>query len=108
MVHDGTLYLFSSHDEDVGKVGNFNLKNWALVASHLFLRIRVGYSGKTSLRCLDPVPIASTTTQVTNDGVLNQEFLLSDNDVVLVTLKPNLRSPAWGRRLRGECSGSPR
>jgi hypothetical protein len=29
MVHDGTLYLFSDHDE-VGKIGNFNLKNWVL------------------------------------------------------------------------------
>ncbi|HSH96277.1 MAG TPA: family 43 glycosylhydrolase [Roseimicrobium sp.] len=30
MVHDGTLYLFSSHDEDKGEKGNFNLKNWVL------------------------------------------------------------------------------
>ena len=25
MVHDGTLYLFSSHDEDVGEANNFNM-----------------------------------------------------------------------------------
>lgn len=30
MVHDGTLYLFSGHDEDVGEIGNFNMKNWVL------------------------------------------------------------------------------
>ncbi|WP_229507378.1 family 43 glycosylhydrolase [Pseudoduganella rivuli] len=30
MVHKGTLYLFSSHDEDVGEKNNFNMKNWVL------------------------------------------------------------------------------
>ena len=33
MVHDGTLYLFSSHDEEAGEIGNFNLKNWALATT---------------------------------------------------------------------------
>ena len=33
VVHDGTLYLFSSHDEDQGKIGTFNLKNWALAST---------------------------------------------------------------------------
>jgi len=33
VVHDGTLYLFSSHDEDTGEIGNFNLKNWALATT---------------------------------------------------------------------------
>jgi len=33
MVHDGTLYLFSSHDEDKGEKGNFNLKNWVLAST---------------------------------------------------------------------------
>ena len=27
MARDGTLYLFSDHDEDKGEPGNFNLKN---------------------------------------------------------------------------------
>src|SRR3954463_5743652 len=30
VVHDGTLYLFSGHDEDAGEAGNFNLKDWVL------------------------------------------------------------------------------
>lgn len=30
MVHDGTLYLFSSHDEETGEANNFNMKNWVL------------------------------------------------------------------------------
>ena len=33
MVHDGTLYLFSSHDEDVGEKNNFNMKNWVLATT---------------------------------------------------------------------------
>ena len=33
MVHDGTLYLFSSHDEDVGEANNFNMKNWVLATT---------------------------------------------------------------------------
>src|SRR5664279_6634513 len=33
VVHDGTLYLFSSHDEDKGEKGNFNLKNWVLATT---------------------------------------------------------------------------
>lgn len=33
MVHDGTLYLFSDHDEDAGEVGNFNLKDWVLATT---------------------------------------------------------------------------
>src|SRR5205085_11465830 len=33
VVHDGTLYLFSSHDEDTGEIGNFNLKNWTLATT---------------------------------------------------------------------------
>src|SRR5437763_16884641 len=33
MVHDGTLYLFSDHDEEVGEIGNFNLKNWVLATT---------------------------------------------------------------------------
>jgi beta-xylosidase len=30
MVHNGTLYLFSSHDQDAGEANNFNMKNWVL------------------------------------------------------------------------------
>ena len=30
IVHKGMLYLFSSHDEDVGEKNNFNMKNWVL------------------------------------------------------------------------------
>ncbi|WP_082591401.1 family 43 glycosylhydrolase [Duganella sp. Root198D2] len=33
MVHEGTLYLFSSHDEDVGEKNSFNLKNWVLATT---------------------------------------------------------------------------
>ena len=33
-------------------------------------------------------PISSTTVQVGSDGSFKQEFVLRDNDVVLVTLKP--------------------
>ena len=33
MVHDGTLYLFSDHDEDKGEKNNFNLKNWVLATT---------------------------------------------------------------------------
>jgi hypothetical protein len=33
MVHKGTLYLFSSHDEDVGEKNNFNMKNWVLATT---------------------------------------------------------------------------
>ncbi|WP_082532652.1 glycoside hydrolase family 43 protein [Pelomonas sp. Root1237] len=33
MVHQGTLYLFSSHDEDVGEANNFNMKNWVLATT---------------------------------------------------------------------------
>lgn len=33
MVHRGTLYLFSSHDEDVGEKNNFNMKNWVLATT---------------------------------------------------------------------------
>jgi hypothetical protein len=33
VVHNGTLYLFSSHDEDVGENNNFNMKNWALATT---------------------------------------------------------------------------
>jgi hypothetical protein len=33
VVHDGTLYLFSSHDEDVGEKNNFNMKNWVLATT---------------------------------------------------------------------------
>jgi beta-xylosidase len=33
MVHKGTLYLFSSHDEDVGDKNNFNMKNWVLATT---------------------------------------------------------------------------
>ena len=33
MVHKGTLYLFSSHDEDVGEANNFNMKNWVLATT---------------------------------------------------------------------------
>ncbi|SOD52688.1 Beta-xylosidase [Pseudoxanthomonas wuyuanensis] len=33
MVHDGTLYLFSSHDEDVGEPNNFNMKDWVLATT---------------------------------------------------------------------------
>ena len=30
MVSGGTLYLFSSHDQDVGEKNNFNMKDWVL------------------------------------------------------------------------------
>ena len=30
IVHNGTLYLFSGHDEDVGEANNFNMKNWVV------------------------------------------------------------------------------
>ncbi|MFG6432901.1 glycoside hydrolase family 43 protein [Roseateles sp. LYH14W] len=30
IVHNGTLYVFSGHDEDVGEKGNFNMKNWVV------------------------------------------------------------------------------
>ena len=33
MVHDGTIYLFSGHDEDVGENNNFNMKNWVLATT---------------------------------------------------------------------------
>jgi beta-xylosidase len=33
MVHKDTLYLFSSHDEDVGEKNNFNMKNWVLATT---------------------------------------------------------------------------
>ncbi len=33
MVHNGMLYLFSSHDEDVGEKKNFNMKNWMLATT---------------------------------------------------------------------------
>jgi hypothetical protein len=33
VVHDGTLYLFSDHDEDKGEKGNFNMKNWVLATT---------------------------------------------------------------------------
>ncbi|USX24218.1 family 43 glycosylhydrolase [Oxalobacteraceae bacterium OTU3CINTB1] len=33
MVHNGTLYLFSSHDEEVGEKNNFNMKNWVLATT---------------------------------------------------------------------------
>ncbi len=33
MVHKGTLYLFSSHDEDAGEKNNFNMKNWVLATT---------------------------------------------------------------------------
>jgi hypothetical protein len=33
VVHDGTLYLLTSHDEEVGKAGTFNLKNWVLFST---------------------------------------------------------------------------
>lgn len=33
MVHQGTLYLFSSHDEDAGEANNFNMKNWVLATT---------------------------------------------------------------------------
>ncbi|WBS00020.1 family 43 glycosylhydrolase [Pseudoduganella sp. SL102] len=33
MVHKGTLYLFSSHDEDVGAKNSFNMKNWVLATT---------------------------------------------------------------------------
>jgi hypothetical protein len=33
VVHKGTLYLFSSHDEDVGEKNNFNMKNWVLATT---------------------------------------------------------------------------
>jgi beta-xylosidase len=33
MVHKGTLYLFSSHDEDVGEKNNFRMKNWVLATT---------------------------------------------------------------------------
>lgn len=33
MVHDGTVYLFSSHDEDVGEPNNFNMKDWVLATT---------------------------------------------------------------------------
>jgi hypothetical protein len=33
MVHDGTLYLFSSHDEDEGEANNFNMKNRVLATT---------------------------------------------------------------------------
>ena len=33
MVHKGTLYLFSSHDQDVGEKNNFNMKDWVLATT---------------------------------------------------------------------------
>ncbi|WP_082616109.1 family 43 glycosylhydrolase [Massilia sp. Root418] len=33
MVHKGTLYLFSSHDEDIGEKNNFRMKNWVLATT---------------------------------------------------------------------------
>ncbi|WP_322400340.1 glycoside hydrolase family 43 protein [Massilia luteola] len=33
VVHHGTLYLFSSHDQDVGKKNNFNMKDWVLATT---------------------------------------------------------------------------
>jgi arabinoxylan arabinofuranohydrolase len=33
VVHDGTLYLFSSHDQDVGEKNNFNMKDWVLATT---------------------------------------------------------------------------
>jgi len=33
VVHDGTLYLFSSHDQDVGEKNNFNMKDWILATT---------------------------------------------------------------------------
>jgi hypothetical protein len=33
MAHSGTLYLFSSHDQDVGKKNNFNMKDWVLATT---------------------------------------------------------------------------
>jgi hypothetical protein len=33
MVHQGTLYLFSSHDQDVGEKNNFNMKDWVLATT---------------------------------------------------------------------------
>jgi hypothetical protein len=33
MVHNGTLYLFSSHDQDAGEANNFNMKNWVLATT---------------------------------------------------------------------------
>jgi beta-xylosidase len=33
MVRDGTLYLFSSHDQDVGEKNNFNMKDWVLATT---------------------------------------------------------------------------
>jgi hypothetical protein len=33
IVHKGTLYLFSGHDEEAGKIGNVNMKNWVLATT---------------------------------------------------------------------------
>jgi beta-xylosidase len=33
MAHNGTLYLFSSHDQDVGEKNNFNMKDWVLATT---------------------------------------------------------------------------
>jgi len=33
VVHKGTLYLFSSHDQDVGEKNNFNMKDWVLATT---------------------------------------------------------------------------
>ena len=33
VVHHGTLYLFSSHDQDVGEKNNFNMKDWVLATT---------------------------------------------------------------------------
>jgi beta-xylosidase len=33
LVRDGTLYLFSSHDQDVGEKNNFNMKDWVLATT---------------------------------------------------------------------------
>jgi beta-xylosidase len=33
MAHHGTLYLFSSHDQDVGEKNRFNLKDWVLATT---------------------------------------------------------------------------